>query len=859
MSHPNDNSNGRVYSHGFHNSNQHEQVDDFSEPSQPMNYSNGATQKICDEFPMQSSTSSSIERYGHQVSNMSAHTASYQHYNTTLEGSPSLEVANGLLMLTAATQRQHLIDAQKNDEDSGHSRIASVKSRDNYTAMDLGSSGDRSMPSSNKNSIKMGTAPTSNNTSKPFYSGFGDVPSFSSASKPSAGKMVEETANAMKDATENTDVVKLDETNVINDEETNDIDGMSEQQVKREENTRTAPKEASNSILQNTNISQLQLPIETGIEVDVITENVVAVKSEEANDAITVGPVILPEEEEEPSLRGKSEEPQNAKSESNKVSSRNEDVSAAPLKEHAALESNLERNTGDCSVKDGTDERPLESSHDVAKSMPNIPTKEEKEEDIIDDVNVTKGKDSRPPATKLIPTGVVCLRGSLYRYTDGRNKVKGVWATSLDVIMDDPQNTEGHCGAFEYEHQSSLKSHSAALSGKYSGWFELFSVKEKRTVKSSETDVELAFIENREGYYNIEGEGSNSFGKYTISGTLLGSGIITMFRHYVAAPRATSNASREKKNKRRRSVSAKPKKKGKINKMKMHKDSGKRYGIGRDGLICDCCFLEEDKEVGQTPFIQCLYCDLVAHSACYPPLSTVDANGKFLCDVCSVQFHPSIKQEQRTKFSVDDNIPTPKPLAEDIAAKHDGRLHKENIYCQFCGRRDVLGGMKPTDSGSWVHVACLMAADEAYFDDSCCVAVGVPKVIKKKRALQTGLKPKCDECGGDSGMLLRCREDGCKVRLHALCAEILDRLRIVEHKGGRDVLSYKCTEHSYEGLDLCGICRLGHTQNEMLECDRCQQGYHMFCLSPPLTEVPEGDWSCHACLDTKASDDLDNV
>lgn len=168
----------------------------------------------------------------------------------------------------------------------------------------------------------------------------------------------------------------------------------------------------------------------------------------------------------------------------------------------------------------------------------------------------------------------------------------------------------------------------------------------------------------------------------------------------------------------------------------------------------------------------------------------------------------------------------------------------------------MLGGMKPTDSSSWVHVACLMAADEAYFDDSCCVAVGVQKAIKKKRALQTGLKPKCDECGGDSGMLLRCQEDGCKVRLHALCAEILDRLRIVEHKGGRDVLSYKCTQHSYEGLDLCGICKLGHKQNEMLECDRCQQGYHMSCLSPPLTEVPEGDWSCHACSDPKASDDV---
>ena len=101
-------------------------------------------------------------------------------------------------------------------------------------------------------------------------------------------------------------------------------------------------------------------------------------------------------------------------------------------------------------------------------------------------------------------------------------------------------------------------------------------------------------------------------------------------------------------------------------------------------------------------------------------------------------------------------------------------------------------------------------------------------------------------------MLLKCKEEGCKLYLHALCAEIVDRLRVVENKGVRDIISYKCTLHSYAGLDVCGVCELGTKQNEMLECDKCSQGFHMSCLSPPLTEIPESDWFCEKCSKTES-------
>lgn len=44
----------------------------------------------------------------------------------------------------------------------------------------------------------------------------------------------------------------------------------------------------------------------------------------------------------------------------------------------------------------------------------------------------------------------------------------------------------------------------------------------------------------------------------------------------------------------------------------------------------------------------------------------------------------------------------------------------------------------------------------------------------------------------------------------------------------------------------CRICfKAG--RSVMIECDVCLGGFHLKCLTPPLKEVPEGDWNCGFC------------
>eukprot|EP00854_Cymbomonas_tetramitiformis_P010785 gene10785-biopygen11039 len=48
----------------------------------------------------------------------------------------------------------------------------------------------------------------------------------------------------------------------------------------------------------------------------------------------------------------------------------------------------------------------------------------------------------------------------------------------------------------------------------------------------------------------------------------------------------------------------------------------------------------------------------------------------------------------------------------------------------------------------------------------------------------------------------------------------------------------------------CEVCRKTDGEAEMLLCDACNRGYHLWCLNPALDGVPEGEWLCPRCSGT---------
>ncbi|XP_073001033.1 methyl-CpG-binding domain-containing protein 9 [Typha latifolia] len=47
---------------------------------------------------------------------------------------------------------------------------------------------------------------------------------------------------------------------------------------------------------------------------------------------------------------------------------------------------------------------------------------------------------------------------------------------------------------------------------------------------------------------------------------------------------------------------------------------------------------------------------------------------------------------------------------------------------------------------------------------------------------------------------------------------------------------------------VCKVCGIDKDDDSVLLCDTCDSEYHTYCLDPPLTRIPEGNWYCPSCI-----------
>ncbi|KAH6760475.1 TRITHORAX-RELATED PROTEIN 6 [Perilla frutescens var. hirtella] len=70
--------------------------------------------------------------------------------------------------------------------------------------------------------------------------------------------------------------------------------------------------------------------------------------------------------------------------------------------------------------------------------------------------------------------------------------------------------------------------------------------------------------------------------------------------------------------------------------------------------------------------------------------------------------------------------------------------------------------------------------------------------------------------------------------------------------GNSKIVSRKRSRSKQEGADdysdtRCEKCGSGQYPSELLLCDKCDCGFHLFCLRPVLVAVPKGRWFCPSC------------
>ncbi|XP_043469159.1 chromodomain-helicase-DNA-binding protein Mi-2 homolog isoform X2 [Leptopilina heterotoma] len=123
------------------------------------------------------------------------------------------------------------------------------------------------------------------------------------------------------------------------------------------------------------------------------------------------------------------------------------------------------------------------------------------------------------------------------------------------------------------------------------------------------------------------------------------------------------------------------------------------------------------------------------------------------------------------------------------------------------------------------------------------------KSKKKKKTKTTSKFPDgetdhqdyCEVCQ-QGGEIILC--DTCPRAYHLVCLEP----ELEETPEGK----WSCPHCEGEGaaedddehMEFCRVCKDG---GELLCCDSCTSAYHIHCLNPPLSEIPDGDWKCPRC------------
>ena len=68
-----------------------------------------------------------------------------------------------------------------------------------------------------------------------------------------------------------------------------------------------------------------------------------------------------------------------------------------------------------------------------------------------------------------------------------------------------------------------------------------------------------------------------------------------------------------------------------------------------------------------------------------------------------------------------------------------------------------------------------------------------------------------------------------------------------------DVSDVEPVELASDSEDLvCAKCGEGDDECNLVLCDECPQGFHVYCLRPKLPSVPRGAWRCPDCAEARA-------
>uniref|UniRef100_A0A2C9KCS1 Uncharacterized protein n=1 Tax=Biomphalaria glabrata TaxID=6526 RepID=A0A2C9KCS1_BIOGL len=153
--------------------------------------------------------------------------------------------------------------------------------------------------------------------------------------------------------------------------------------------------------------------------------------------------------------------------------------------------------------------------------------------------------------------------------------------------------------------------------------------------------------------------------------------------------------------------------------------------------------------------------------------------------------------------------------------------------CSYCRKFGASILCCVPDCGKRFHFPCASAG--GCFQDAKTVSLLCPEHIDQAED-RAGEATTCIQCGdvGSIRDLLFCTS--CGHHYHGSCFSPPVDMKPIVRAG------WQCPN-----CKICQTCRTASDESKMLVCDKCDKGYHTFCLKPAMTTIPKNGWKCKNC------------
>ncbi|BHF74206.1 PHD and RING finger domain-containing protein 1 [Sparganum proliferum] len=206
------------------------------------------------------------------------------------------------------------------------------------------------------------------------------------------------------------------------------------------------------------------------------------------------------------------------------------------------------------------------------------------------------------------------------------------------------------------------------------------------------------------------------------------------------------------------------------------------------------------------------------------------------------------------------------------------KLHNGGSLCSICGDCIKAEHSSPSCCDHTFHVDCLKDWVETHKRDSqanCPIescgrtftAISVRKVIGGAvvQNISLAVETQCPICCEDiqppvatpescnHHFCFSCLNEWAKIRHECPLDRGPFELILISTSIGGPIVERRFAPPAYqpppevEDTTACEICHSQEDEENLLLCDGCDRGYHTYCLRPPLSSIPEGDWFCPEC------------